>query len=148
MLFRRRVAFSSYTIVAACILLSAPVGAEGVARVQQSDCAIQVYRHVSMRLTGQTLWLHSGDRKGALEIATDACSFTGAVKRCLPFMTTLHQDGKTHPIALEHGMVYANLSDSAHRLPHSSEQMKPHEVVVLLHTMRGTYVSVKGTLDK
>jgi len=145
---RRRVGFAIYAIFAACFLMRGVASAEGVTLVQQSDGAIQVYRHVNMRLAGQTLWLRSGDHRGVLEIATNACSFAGDIKRCLPFVTTLHQHGKTHQIALEHGMVYLNLTGAVQQLPHSSQQIEPHGAVVLLHTMHGTYVSVKGTLDK
>jgi hypothetical protein len=148
MLFGRRVSLTISALVAACLLAGGPAGAEGTTRVQQSDGVVQMYHHVNMRLVGQTLWLRSGDHKGVLEVATDACSFAGDVKRCLPYKTTLHQHGKTHQIEIEHGMVYLNLTGDTRRLPHSSEQILPHQVVVLLHTMHGTYVSVKGTLDK
>jgi hypothetical protein len=126
---------------------NAGANAEGVTRVQQSDGSVQVYRHVGIELSGQTLWLRSPDRKDALEVANGACSFAGSVQRCLPFATTLHRHGAAHPIELERGTVYLNLSDAAHSVPHSSERLAPRNVLVLLHTVRGTIVSVKGTLD-
>jgi hypothetical protein len=146
-LFRRRFACVLYVALAALVLARAPANAEGVTRVQQSDGAVQIYDRVNIRLAGETLWLRSPDRKGVLEVTSGACSFVGLLQRCLPFATTLHQDGKTHQIALEHGAVYMNLTDASHHLPHSSERLGPHVVLVLLHTEHGTYVSVKGTLD-
>jgi hypothetical protein len=71
----------------------------------------------------------------------------GSLQRCLPYSTTLHQHGTVHDIALDHGAVYLNLTNAVHHLPHSSERLRPHAVLVLLHTARGTLVSVKGTLD-
>jgi len=143
----RRFAAAISAALAALALIGGAANAEGVTRIQQSDGSTHEYRHVNIRLAGQTLWLRSGDHRGVLEVASGACSFKGEIQRCLPYMTTLRQHGKTHQIALEHGTVYLNLTDAVHQLPHSSEQLGPHEVLVLLHTMRGTSVSVKGTLD-
>jgi hypothetical protein len=108
---------------------------------------VQVYGDVTMRLSGQTLSMRSPDHRGVLEVAWGACSFVGDLERCLPIETTLRQHGETHAIALDHGTVYLNNTDSPQPLHHSSEQLAPHEVRIFLHTMRGTIVSVKGTLD-
>ncbi len=145
---RRRFSLGISATLAAFVLVTGAVNAEGVTRVQQSDGSIQVYRHVNIQLAGQTLWVRSPDRRGVLEVASGACSFAGQIQRCLPFMAALHQHGKTHQIALEHGTVYLNLTDAVHHLAHSSERLGPRDVLVFLHTMHGTYVSVKGTLDK
>ena len=122
--------------------------AEGVTRIQQSDGTTQIYHHVTMELAGHTLFLHSHDHKGVLEVTSEACSYRNDLQRCLPYKTMLRQHGKAHEIALEHGSVYLNLTDSVRRLPRSSEQLGPREILVLLHTIRGTYISVKGTLDQ
>jgi hypothetical protein len=143
----RRFACALLMALAALVLTRVPVNAEGVTRVQQSDGTVQTYDGVNIRLAGETLWLRSPDHRGVLEVTTGACSFVGQLQRCLPFVTTLHQHGATHQIALEHGAVYVNLTDAAHRLPHSSQHLGAHAVLVLLHTAHGTYVSVKGTLD-
>jgi hypothetical protein len=145
--FRRRFACALFVTLAALVLPRVPVNAEGVTRVQQSDGAVQTYDRVNIRLAGDTLWLRSPDHQGVLEVTSGACSFVGQLQRCLPFMTTLHQHGATHQIALEHGAVYMNLTAGSHRLPHSSQRLDPHAILVLLHTEHGTYVSVKGTLD-
>jgi hypothetical protein len=139
-----------YTIVGLLVsvaLLSVPANAAGVTRVQQSDGSVQVYQNVAMSLSGQTLLLRSRDRKGELEVSSDACSAMGAVQRCLPYSTVLRQHGQAHTIALERGTVFFNLSGDPQTLRHSSRRLGPHEVLVLLHTMRGTIVSVEGTLD-
>ncbi len=146
-MFKRRLAPGIYAALAVFALATLATNAQGVTRVQQSDGSTQIYRQVDMRLAGQTLWLRSPDRKGVLEVAGGACSFAGAVQRCLPVTATLHQRGQTHEIALKRGTLYLNLTDTEVRVPHSSERLGPHHVLVLLHTERGTIISVKGTLD-
>jgi hypothetical protein len=116
--------------------------------VQQHDGTLQTNDHVRIRMVGQTLWIHSGDRKGVLEVASGACSFVREMQRCLPYATSLHQHGNTHQITLQHGTVYLNLTGELHHLPRSSEGVPPNGVLVLLRTMHGTYVSVRGTLDE
>jgi hypothetical protein len=143
----RRITLTICAMLGSFVLTAAAASAEGVTRVQQSDGTVQVYEHVSIRLDGQNLWLRSADGMGVLEVADGACSFVREIQRCLPFETTLHQHGESHAIALEHGTVYLNLTDDPHRLPHSDDRLAPHNVLVLLHTARGTYISVKGTLD-
>lgn len=120
----------------------------GTTRVQQSDGSIQLYRDVRLRLHGTTLRLISPDRKGVLEIASGACSIDRELERCLPYSVTFRQFGKTHNIGITHGTIFLNLTGAVHHLPHSSERMPPHSAVVLVHTVRDTYISVHGTLDE
>ncbi len=145
---RARSAVLVCTLFAAFLITPLPANAEGTTRIQQSDGTIHVYSDVRIRLTGQTLWIHSADHKGVLEVTTGACSFVRNVQRCLPYVATLRQHGKTHEIALDHGTVFMNLTEAIQYLPRSSEGLGPHQVLVLLHTMHGTYVSVRGTLDE
>ena len=147
-MFERRFAPVVFATLAAVVLASGIVRAEGVTRIEQSDGSARVYHHVNIRLMGQTLWIRSGDGKGVLEVASGACSFAGSLERCLPFRATLHQHGTSHPIVLQHGTVYLNLSADVRHLPHSSEELRPRQVLVHLQSARGTYVSVKGTLDE
>ncbi len=135
-------------VLSALIGSALPAAAEGTTRIQQADGTIQIYRHVTMRLAGSTLWLRSGDRRGVLEVTSGACRYLGGLQRCLPYKTVYHDRGVAHTIALEHGAVYTNTTGAAVQLPHSGDRLGPHEVRVLLHTMRGTYVSVTGTLDQ
>jgi hypothetical protein len=131
----------------AVLLASGPASAEGETRVHQADGSVQIYDHVHIELEGQTLKLHSQDHRGIFEITSGACSYAGGLQRCLPYATTLRQHGEIRHIELEHGTVYLNLGDTPARLSHSSDIVAPHGVVVLLRTIRGTFVSVKGTLD-
>ncbi len=128
-------------------LITATANATGTTRVQQADGSVQTYTNVEMQISGATLRLRSSDRKATLEVASSACSLIGEVQRCLPYATTLRQHGATHIIELEHGTVYLNLSGETQPMSHSSQTLGPHEVLLLLHTTRGTIVSAKGTLD-
>jgi hypothetical protein len=146
-MLNRRLGLALAALVAFVALGAGFARAEGVARVQQPDGMIEFYDHTSARLVGRTLWLRSGDHKGVLEVASDACAYAGEIKRCLPYSTILRQHGVSHQIALEHGMVYFNLTGDAHALPHSAELLGPHAVMVVLKSLRGTYVTFEGTLD-
>lgn len=129
-------------------LCMAPAQAKGVTLIQQRDGSVQTYKDVDIRLAKRTLTLRSADRKGVLTIVDGACSFTGALERCLPYAVNLTQSGKTRSIALSYGTVFLNLSGTEQRLTHSSDRLAPHTALVLLKTARGTYVTVKGTLDE
>ena len=135
------------TAFAAWVCAPGSARAEGVLRVQQSDGAVHVYRHVHLRLAGSTLWLRSPDGRDELKIESDACSFAGPLERCFPYDTTLRRRGVLHHIALERGTVYANLSGADAQLSHSSQHVGSLDVLVQLHTSRGTYLSLSGTLD-
>jgi hypothetical protein len=135
-------------VLGALIAAVAPAASEGITRIQQADGTTQVYHHVMMRMSGRTLWLRSGDHRGILEVTSGACRYLDGLQRCLPYQTVYHDHGVAHTIALEHGTVYTNTTGENVQLPHSADRLGPHEVLVLLHTMRGTYVSVKGTLDQ
>ena len=110
--------------------------------------ATETYLHVRLRLNGQTLWVRSPDRESTLEVSGAACSSTGLIERCLATATKLHGDGKAQPIPLNHGTLYINLTGDAQPMRHTSQQLGPHQVLVLLNTARGTIVSLKGTLDQ
>ncbi len=122
--------------------------AKGVTLVQQADGSVQTYVDVNIRMVGQTLWLQTADRKGVLKIVNGACSFTGAIERCLPYAVTLIQNGKNRRIAILHGTVFVNLSNNAERMPLSSQELAPRTILALWHTVRGTYVTIKGSLDE
>lgn len=139
----------TYAILAALAIATiSKASANGVTLVQQADGSTQTYVDVYIRMVGQTLWLRTADKKGVLKIVTGACSFTGAIERCLPYAVTLIQDGKTRQIAILHGTVFLNLSNGAQRLPLSSEELAPRTILALWRTVRGTYVTIKGELDE
>jgi len=146
-LFTPRSTAATLATLLALGLYSSAADAAGTTRVQQADGSVQTYRNVEMQLIGKTLRLRSSDRKATLDVASGACSLFGEVQRCLPFATTLRQHGATHTIELEHGTVYLNLSGETQPMRHTTQTLGPHEVMLLLHTTRGTIVSAKGTLD-
>jgi hypothetical protein len=138
-----------YALLAAfAIATISTASAKGVTLVQQADGSVHTYIDVNIRLSGQTLWLRTADRKGVLKIGNGACSFVGAIQRCLPYSVALIQDGKTRQIAILHGTVFLNLSRTAARLPLSSEDLAPRTILALWRTVRGTYVTIKGSLDE
>jgi hypothetical protein len=138
-----------YALIAAFAFAAvAAASAKGVTLVQQADGSVRTYIDVNIRLSGQTLWLRSADRKGVLKIGNGACSFMGAIQRCLPYSVALIQDGKTRQIAIIHGTVFLNLSNTAQHLPLSSEELAPRTILALWRTVRGTYVTIKGRLDE
>jgi hypothetical protein len=144
---KRRKTVTIIAILAAVLLVGDAAGAEGMATIQQSNGSTRTYAHVHMHLAGRTLYLRSPDRRDTIEIMTNACSFAGSLERCLPYLTTLHKPGSTHTIALERGIVYVNTGATVAHLPHSSQGLGPKDVLVYLHTTRGTMISVRGSLD-
>jgi len=137
-------------VAAGCVLstlLPIAAGANGVVRVQQSDGSVREYPQTAMRWTGQTLWLHSADGKGVLEITTAACSYAESLVRCLPYAMTLHQNGAKRPIAVAQGTIYMNFSTQAHRVPYSSQSLAAHHLLVAIRTKIGTYITVRGHVD-
>jgi len=129
------------------ILAPCTAFATGKVEVQQFDGSTQTYQHVDMKVVGLTVFLSSPNRKDVLEIVTDACSYPAGVERCLPYRTTLRRGGRPHTLPLERGAVYLNTTNEVEHLPHSSEVLAPHHVIVHLDTMRGTYISAFGSLD-
>jgi len=146
-LFTSRSSVATLATLLAFGLTSAAANARGTTRVQQADGSVQTYTNVEMQMSGATLRLRSSDRMATLDVASSACSLMGLVQRCLPYATTLSQRGATHTIELERGTVYMNLSGETQPMRHTSQTLGPHEVLLMLHTTRGTIVSAKGTLD-
>ncbi|MFZ1125460.1 MAG: hypothetical protein WAN59_10030 [Candidatus Baltobacteraceae bacterium] len=146
--FRRFHSRLRASVAVLLVAIGTQASAQGVTRVQQSDGSVRFYNDVRMSLNGETLWITAADRKGALEIVTGACSFSGELQRCHPSAVTLHQHGRTHAIAVDRGTVYFNLTADSQPLRHSSQRLAPKNVLVSFHTVRGTYVSVQGALDE
>jgi hypothetical protein len=144
--FNRRHAFAMYMLLS--FATTSAASAKGVTLIQQADGSVRTYVDVSIRMVGQTLWLQTADKKGTLKIVNGACSFTGAIERCLPYSVTLIQNGNDRRIAILHGTVYLNLSGVAQSIPMSSQELAPRTILALWRTVRGTYVTIKGTLDE
>ncbi len=142
-------------VAAACVAgwatwlaAGSPASAKGVTLIQERNGTVKTYSDVSIALNRQTLTLRTADGKGILTIVTGACSFDNNVQRCLPYSAELTQNGRTHPIAIDYGSVFLNMTSEAHHLPLSSDILAPRTVLVLFKTAHGTYVTSKGTLDE
>jgi hypothetical protein len=133
----------AFTISAATI-----AEAKGSARVQQSDGSVQTYPNVSIRIRNKTLRITTADGKGTLIIDKAACSYLGALQRCLPYSIMLHQGGGDSRINFDQGTVYANLTDARQQLPQSSTQIPPRGILLALRTKAGTYITLSGTIDE
>jgi len=127
----------------------APVlaSARGSVRIEQIDGSVKTYAGVHLRLSGGNLHIGSADGRGTLEVSHAACSYVGALQRCLPYALVLRQDG-AHRITFDRGTIYFNLTDTPQPLPHSSKTVPPNGVLALLKTKRGTYISIAGRLDE
>ncbi len=148
MTFRSNRLYAFAAFIAFAMATISTASAKGVTLVQQADGSVQTYLDVTINMVGQTLWLQTADKKGVLKIVNGACSFAGAIERCLPYAVTLIQNGSSRRIAILHGEVYLNLSADAQRMAMSSQELAPHTILALWRTVRGTYVTIKGTLDE
>lgn len=122
--------------------------ATGTVRVQQNDGSTQLYPNASIRVTNKTLRITTADKKGTLVIDKAACSFIGAVMRCLPYNMTLDQGGGAHPLDFQRGTVYLNPTTDKQPLPLTSKQLPPHGIMLSLTTKIGTIVDVTGVMDE
>lgn len=144
-----RIAAAACAFVAAGTLSTRlPAAAEGIARIQQADGSVSVYRHVKIQIVQKSLTMTSADGKGTMIIYRAACSYQGAVMSCLPTGITLVQAGTVNPIKLTSGTVYANLTGEPHRLALSTTTLPAHSILMALQTRKGTYVTLSGTIDK
>ncbi|HTZ53949.1 MAG TPA: hypothetical protein VMB20_02715 [Candidatus Acidoferrum sp.] len=135
-------------LLAILIFSVAQAGATGTVRVQQSDGSVRTYDDVSIRVKHNTLRIGSKDKKGVLVIDRAACSYVGELLRCLPTSFQLVQTGQTKTIQLTNGLVYLNLTDSPQQMTFSSKHMQPHALMLTLHTLRGTYITIRGQIDE
>jgi hypothetical protein len=143
-----RLAFAVFFLISIFDALSiAPAAATGTMRVQQTSGAVQVYPDVLIRVPERSLRIGSSDRKGVLVIDRAACTYAGSVLRCLPSTMKLEQNGQTHTIDLISGTIYVNLTSDTQQLHHSSTQIAPHDILLMMQTKRGTYISLHGHID-
>lgn len=127
----------------------APAGATGTVRIQQLDGTVRVYQNAVIRVKHNTIRVWTSDNKGTLVVDRAACSYVGEVQRCLPTTFSLVQNGQTKTIQLINGLVYFNLTGQAQALTGgSSGDLAAHYLMMQLHTMRGTSISVKGQIDE
>ncbi len=144
-----RHAFAALLVFTILSILSlAPVGATGTVRIQQNDGTVRNYDGAVIRVKHNTIRVWSHDGKGTLVINRAACSYVGELERCLPTTFQLKQSGETKTIQLINGLVYFNPTDSPQQMRLSSQQLPPRGLMLMLHTLRGTYISVHGQIDE
>lgn len=131
-----------------CAATNAVADAKGTVRVQQTDGSVQVYHNVAINIVGRTLRVTTADGKGTLVIDRAACYYIGDIQECLPYHATLDQGGGAHPVNLDTGTAYVNLTDQKQQLPLSSVQLPPHSILLSLRTKVGTYLSMNGAIDQ
>lgn len=136
--------------LAAIVALSIPTiacEAKGWLQVQKADGSVQRYPNATFTVVGKTLHIASGDKAGTIVISDAACTVdSNELMKCLPYSMVLVQNG-THPLDFHRGTIYYNHSNHTLTLPMSSTQLAPNGIVGLLVSMRGTYVTLSGTLD-
>ncbi len=122
--------------------------AKGTTRIQESDGAIRDYADVSIRVIDhRAVHVTSADGRDTLEVSKGACTYAGELERCLPYRIVLDKSGTRHEISFRRGTEYVNRSDEPHQLPRSSMEVPPHGILLSLLTARGTYITVRGTID-
>ncbi len=133
----------------AAAALAAPAGATGLVRVQQSDGSVQTYPNVTIRYSkdSKALTITTADGLGVLTVDQAACSYVGAIYRCLLTKMSLTQNGTTQPLDFKTGTIYANTTEGNQNLPLSSQVVPPKGIVMALQTKAGTYISMTGTID-
>ena len=143
-----RAAAAIWAAVVFVLAGSLTAGATGTVHVQQSDGSMQAYPNATIRVSNKTLRITTADKKGTLVIDKAACSFIGAVMRCLPYNMTLDQGGGATPLDFQRGTVYLNPTGDKQPLPLTSKQLPPHGIMLSLTTKIGTIVNVTGTIDQ
>jgi len=126
---------------------TAAASATGTARIHHIDGTESRYPGVMVAIVGTTLHLRSPDHQGTLIIERAACSHDGSLLKCLPTSVVLRQHGTSRPMALESGTIYFNFTADPQTLSYSSRLVRPHGVVLSLHTLRGTLINLDGTID-
>lgn len=146
--FGGALAAASLAFAVCCSVSAAPAGAAGTVLIRQADGATNVYHDVSIRLIHNVLYMTSADGRGTLVISRAACAYQGMLLVCFAAGATLVQAGKTSPLDFKHGTLYVNTTDDAQRLPLSTAKVPAHSLLLSFTTLRGTYVSLNGRVDK
>jgi hypothetical protein len=122
--------------------------ATGTMTIRQNDGDTNTYADVEIKIIHSALYLTSEDGKGTLVINRAACSYQGKVMVCLPTSATLVQSGETSPLDFESGTVYLNNTDDYQPMPLTTTKVPPKSIFLSISTKRGTYISVRGRIDK
>ena len=129
-------------------LHAAAARATGTLQINDGDGANNTYTGVTVNVFSGSLFVTSADGKGTLVVNRAACSYQGKIIVCLPTSVILVQKGTSNALALTTGTVYLNYTGEAQPLALSSEKLPAHAVLLSFRTASGTYVSLRGTIDK
>jgi hypothetical protein len=143
----RRVLLVALALLLAACLPSA-AGATGTVVIQRGDGVSKTYSNVRIAIRDESMAISSGDGQGMLVLGKAACTKLGELLRCIPYDATLYQYGEKRHIPLASGTVWLNPSQSPQTLTHSSAQLPPRGVIMLIKTKAGTYVSLTGRVDE
>lgn len=141
------------TLVAVLTLLAfgvctAGAYATGTVLIRQNDGDTNTYSDAEIKIIHSALYVTSEDGRGTLIINRAACTYQGQLMVCLPTNATLVQAGETSPLDFKSGTVYLNDTDDFQPMPRTTTKVPPHSIVLSFSTKRGTYVSVRGRIDK
>lgn len=122
--------------------------ADGTAVIQPADGAAKTYTGVHIAIRDESMAITSADGQGMIVLGKAACTKIGELLRCIPYDATLYQYGAKRHIPLTSGTVWLNPTQSTQTLTHSSAQLPPRGVLLLVKTKAGTYVSLTGRVDE
>lgn len=144
-----RVFFIAAVVAGIVAAPPAPAAATGTVIVEQRNGTTKTYRDVRIAIEDAAMAITSADKKGTLVLGKAACTEIGELVKCLPYDATLLQNGMKFHIPLKvGGTVWINRGTTNQRLPQSSEELRPHGVLVAVTTIRGTLVSLTGVVDE
>jgi hypothetical protein len=122
--------------------------ATGTVMIRQNDGGTNTYSGAGIKIIHSALYVTSADGRGTLVINRAACTYQGQLMVCLPTSATLVQAGQTSPLDFKSGTVYLNDTDDFQSMPLTTAKVPPHSILLSFSTKRGTYVSVRGRIDK
>jgi hypothetical protein len=140
--------FAALTLVAWLAFGATPAAATGTILVRLSSGRTDTYQHVAIKLIHSSLYITSADGKGTLVIHRAACWYQGQLLVCFPTSAVLVQAGKSSPLDLKTGTVYANSTGDAQSLPFSTTKVPAHSIMLSFTTQHGTYVALRGQIDQ
>jgi hypothetical protein len=122
--------------------------ATGTVTIRQINGGTNTYSGAGIKIIHSALYVTSADGKGTLVINRAACAYQGQLMVCLPTSATLVQAGATNSLDFKSGTVYLNDTDDFQPMPLTTAKVPPHSILLSFSTKRGTYVSVRGRIDK
>lgn len=144
--YRRFVVAASF--LAALVAVTGLANATGTATIQPLNGSAKTYQHVHIAIWNDEMTITSSDGKGTVVIGKAACTKIGALVRCFPYDAMLFQNGQQLHIFLKSGTVWLNPSHTTQEISQSSTRLPPLGVRLAVQTLRGTNVTLTGTVDE